>query len=294
MIVKLEEKYGKVTGWRKSRYWRSELKSMMRQPGRASGSGGKNKEKRVKEVAAIYLHKSGLLSEKIKQSLPTLPIRDVSDLATVLLLEYYHLLMNKHIDLIDRRLLKGETIPQEEKMFSVFEPYTEWINKGKPRPNVELGKKVNITTDQYRLIVDCQTMDHQSDSEIVIALADRLTSIFNTGSWSFDKGYWHSDNKALLETVVPEVIMPKKGKCNQTESDREHQKIFKKLRNKHSAVESNIHSLETRGLSRCPDRGESHFTRYVAWAVCACNLYCIGRKLQADYKRKELLLKRAA
>jgi hypothetical protein len=294
MIGKLEQKYGHITGWRKSNYWRSGLKSLMRQLGRACGSGGKNKEKRVKEVAASYLHQSGLLSVKIKQSLPTLPVYDVSDLATVILLEFYHSLMNKHIDLVDRRLLKGETIPQEEKMFSIFETYTEWITKGKLRPSVELGKKVNITTDQYHLIVDYQTMDHQSDSDIVIALADRLTPIFKIGSWSFDKGYWHPDNKALLEMVVPEVIMPKKGKCNQAEFDREHQRVYKKLRNKHSAVESNIYSLETRGLSRCPDRGKSHFTRYVAWAVCAYNLCCIGRKLQADYKREEQLLKRAA
>jgi hypothetical protein len=72
--------------------------------------------------------------------------------------------------------------------------------------------------------------------------------------------------------VVPDVIMPKKGKCNRTELDKEHQKVFKKYRNNHSAIESNIHSLETGGLSRCPDKGEEHFNRYVALAVCAYNL----------------------
>jgi hypothetical protein len=190
--------------------------------------------------------------------------------------------------------LKGETVPQEEKMFSIFETYTEWINKGKLRPNVELGKKVNITTDQYQLIIDWQTMNHQSDSDIVVALADRLAPIFKIGTWSFDKGYWHPDNRTLLEMVVPDVIMPKKGKCSQAELDKEHQKVFKKFRNRHSAVESNIHSLETRGLSRCPDRGEKHFNRYVALGVCAYNLCCIGRKLQADRKQKELRTKKVA
>lgn len=28
-----------------------------------------------------------------------------------------------------------------KKLFSIFEGYTEWINKGKKRPSVELGKK---------------------------------------------------------------------------------------------------------------------------------------------------------
>lgn len=294
IIEEIEIKHGSILGWRKSKCWRRDLKSLERSLGKASSSGGKNKEIRVKEIAGSYIQKAVMLSDKIKQSLPLLPLSDEKDLKTIILLEYYHKLLDKHIDLVKRRLLKGENIPHEEKMFSIFEPYTEWINKGKLRPNVELGKKVNITTDQYQLIVDYQTMDHQSDSEIVIEMADRLTSIFKIETWSFDKGYWHPDNRALLETVVTDVIMPKKGKCNQAELDREHQKVFKKFRNKHSAVESNIHSLETRGLSRCPDRGEKNFNRYVALAVCAYNLCCIGRKLQADYKREELLLKKTA
>jgi hypothetical protein len=294
MLGKLEQKYGPLPGWRKLKYWRRSLKSQMRVLGQSCGSGGKKKEERVKASAGIYVHTSVLLRDKIKQSLPHLPVLDVSDLATMILLEYYHSLLEKHIDLVYRRLLKGEKIPQEEKMFSIFEPYTEWITKGKLRPHVELGKKVNITTDQYHLIVDYQTMDHQCDSDLVIALADRLTSELKIKSWSFDKGYWHPDNRSLLEMVIPEVIMPKKGKCNKEESEREVEKSFKKLRHRHSAIESNIHSLETRGLSRCPDRGKTHFYRYVGWAVCAYNLCCIGRKLQADCRHRELLLSRVA
>jgi hypothetical protein len=152
MIGKIEAKYGGLAGWRKLSYWRLRLKSQMRILGKACGSGGKKKEERVKSCATIYLHTAGLLSKKIKENMQDLPIMDVSDLSTVLFLESYHMLLNKHIDLVERRLLKGETIPQAEKMFSIFEPYTEWITKGKLRPSVELGKKVNLTTDQNHLI----------------------------------------------------------------------------------------------------------------------------------------------
>ncbi len=48
-----------------------------------------------------------------------------------------------------------------------------------------------------------------------------------------------------------EVIMPKKGKKNKEEKVEESAPIFKKLRNKHSAIESNISELEHRGLDRC-------------------------------------------
>ena len=85
-------------------------------------------------------------------------MEDMEDIATIFILEHFIPLVNKHITLVERRILKGETIPHEEKLFSVFETYTEWIKKGKQRPNVELGKKLTITTNQYNLIIDCQDL----------------------------------------------------------------------------------------------------------------------------------------
>jgi len=145
-----------------------------------------------------------------------------------------------------------------------------------------------ITTDQYNLIVDYRIMEHQSDSEMVRPIVEELTSQYNIVSWSFDKGYWHKDNKALLEEYVEKVVMPKKGKCNRLEQEEENQRQFKLLRNKHSAVESNINELEHRGLDRCPDRGHGHFKRYVGLAVSAYNLRRIGQELIAIQLKQEL------
>ena len=50
---------------------------------------------------------------------------------------------------VDRRLLRGETIPQEEKVF--FEEHTRWIQKGKAGVPVELGVPVCIIEDQFIL-----------------------------------------------------------------------------------------------------------------------------------------------
>lgn len=200
-------------------------------------------------------------------------------------------LLQKHIDLLDRRILKGEKIPHSEKMFSIFEQYTEWVTKGKMRPNVELGKRVAITTDQYHLIVDYWVMDHQSDSTIVPDLKERLERKYIINSWSFDKGFWNKKNKEILLRVVTQtLVLPKKGKCNKKEAEEEHQIIFKKLRNKHSAVESNINELEHRGLNRCPDRGYPNFKRYVGLAVCAYNMRKIGAVLIFE-KQKEVIAK---
>ena len=43
----------------------------------------------------------------------------------------------RQIDQVDRRLLQGEAIPHEEKVFSIFEPHTRWCAKGKAGRMVE-------------------------------------------------------------------------------------------------------------------------------------------------------------
>lgn len=268
-------------GWRKLNDWRKELKSLMRALGRASASGGRGKDKRVKDAAQTYLVKAGALLRKLDDLKTGFRPAGPDQVFVLMALDRYRALMKKHMDLVDRRVLKGETIPHAEKMFSVFEEYTEWVKKGKKRPSVELGKKAGVTTDQFHLIVDCQVMEHEADSQIVPGLAERVLSQFPVESWSFDKGYWHRDNKELLSEKVDQLVLPKKGKRNKEEAVEERTTLFKKLRNKHSAVESNINELEHRGLDRCPDRGYAHFKRYIGLAVCAFNLRKIGAELMA-------------
>ena len=297
-VSKLKKKYG-LRNWRKIKNWRSELKGQMRELGKASASGGRNKPQRVKSVALSYLTKSSALLQKITKDLPGFPINDTEDLLIILNLEYFISMLEKHIDLVNRRIIKGETIPHEEKVFSIFETYTEWIKKGKMRPSVEIGKKLTITTDQHDLIVDYYLMEHEQDRDILINIADRVLKTHKVNSWSFDKGYWKHENRALLQMEVPNVIMPKLGKKNKQEEELEKSHIFKRLKNKHSAIESNINELEHRGLDRCPDRGITNFTRYIGLAICAYNLKKIGAQILKEERirlkqQKQLRQARAA
>jgi transposase, IS5 family len=294
MATKLQEKH-KLPGWRKLKNWRNDLKNKMRALGRASASGGKGKQDRVKFATNKYLAKAKALYTKLERSRSSYPQTDAADLAIVMELDRFMQLLYKHIDLLERRVIKGEEILHSEKMFSIFEQYTEWVTKGKTHPNVELGKRTTITTDQFNLIIDYQIMHNQSDSEIVPDLANRILSAFSVRSWSFDKGFWHKDNKVLLSESVEILVLPKKGKCSISEAEEEHRPIFRKLRNKHSAVESNINELEHRGLNRCPDKGYPNFKRYIGLAVCAYNLKKIGEHIVDEMrKKKETSIRQAA
>jgi len=280
-----------VKGWRKLSNWRKELKNLMRSLGQSTKGGGKQKDARVKDAASEYLKKARLLLGKIGIEKKDLPLEDEADLVLHVELDRYTDLLYKHIDLVDRRLVQEETIPHCEKMFSIFEQYTEWITKGKTNPSVELGKNVQVTTDQYHLIVDYRIMEGEVDKSIVINLADRVLPKFEVKSWSFDKGFYTKFNKDLLSLFVDELVMPKKGKLNQSEKEEESAAKFVKTRHKHSAIESNINELENRGLDYCPERGFAHFKRYVGLGVCAYNLHKIGNELrnqEIDHQKRQL------
>ena len=63
------------------------------------------------------------------------------------------------MDQVERRLLKGETIPHGEKVFSIFEPHTRWVAKGKAGRPVELGVPVGVVEDQFQFILHHKIQD---------------------------------------------------------------------------------------------------------------------------------------
>ena len=65
---------------------------------------------------------------------------------------------------IERRVLNDEIIPSKEKIYSIFQPHTEWVSKGKAGVLVELGVKVCIMEDQYQFILHYQVMEKSKTS----------------------------------------------------------------------------------------------------------------------------------
>jgi hypothetical protein len=270
-----------LPGWRKFKAWRRQLKACERTASQIVYRGGPNKEARVKRAVREYLAVGGELSAKVRQSL--LDLCDQAVAATRWERRaYFHALLAKHLDLVERRLLNEETIPSHEKVFSLFEPHTEWIQKGKQRPNVELGHRLLVATDQQQLIQDYAVLQGEAEVDQSIPVTDRLLGRYGAGSVasvSFDKGFTRAADRELLSLYVPEVVLPKRGKKNAAETERESGKQFVALRRQHSAVESEINSLEHHGLNRCLDVGLEGYLRYVGCGVMSYNLHVIGREL---------------
>lgn len=287
MCAKLSQ-IGNLPGWRKQEMWLNRIKSLYRIVNRING--GKNKDSRKKRAVIDYLHESINVLEKIDKSKNEYEkLGNVSIVAELIYndLLYFEKMSYKHIDLIRRRLILNEEIPHSEKVFSLFEVYTEWINKGKAGNKIELGIKLAISTDQYGFVLDKRVMEQEQDVDATVPIYKSLKANYDLQSISYDKGFWSKENYECINGEIPQVIMPKKGKPNKREYEREHTKTFIEKRKAHSAVESNINSLEHHGLNRCPDKGLAHFKKYIALGVLSYNLHKLGNVLQQEELKKQ-------
>lgn len=289
----LVEKYQKaysyeLPGWRKLEDWRRRFKTAERAASKAVFGGGKDKDKRVQAAVSVYLEVGRGLSAKVSASLLSLCDQEV-DVRDWELLAYFQQMIDKHLDLVDRRLLQHQAIPTTEKVYSLFEPHTEWITKGKLQPPVELGHRLLVATDQHQLIQDYEG-PVGADVDQSVPVASRLLARYGEGqiaSMSFDKGFTRREDRQLLELFIPKVIMPKRGRKNAEEAKAESARKFVALRKAHSAVESAINALEHHGLNRCLDVGLEGYTRYIGYGVLAYNLHVIGRELLAQRRAAE-------
>jgi hypothetical protein len=211
-------------------------------------------------------------------------------------LDGYMVHAERQIDQIRRRVLLGERIPHHEKVFSIFEPHTEWISKGKAGVPVELGLRVAVVEDQHRFILHHRVMEKSSDDQVAVPVVSETRARFpEVGAISLDKGFHSPSNQSELKALVDLVVLPKKGKLSAADRLREGDPEFVELRQQHSAVESAINALEVHGLDRCLDHGIAGFRRYVALAVVARNIQRLGAILrQREAQRQRGPYKKAA
>jgi len=286
-----------LQGWRKGLDWKKRVKIEFRKLQKTKKSGGKNKEIRLKYATKDYLILAETLHNKTQEFTSVFIPNTLSQSALLIELEYYKDMLTKHIDLVERRLLKGESIPHNEKIFSLFEPHTKWISKGKAGVIAELGQKHLIVTNQNHFIVLHQLISDTPDAAFTIQIAQNLKEQFGDtlASLSFDKGFSSKEIITELESIIPFTVIKQKGKPSKARQEIEHDQDFKKMNNRHQAVESNINQLEYHGLHKCRDKGEENFKKYVSLAVLSYNLYRLGNLIKKSrLKEKPKVRARAA
>src|SRR5229473_1779066 len=73
------------------------------------------------------------------------------------------------IDQARRRVLEGEQVPNAEKIYSIFEPHTDLIKRGKVRTPVEFGHKVFLAESAKGLITQYEVLEGNPADEVHVA-----------------------------------------------------------------------------------------------------------------------------
>lgn len=292
LTARLHEKH-ELTDWRQSAYNIRHVKRLMRTAQNKKRSRAKTEEQQKKREAIIieahqkYITIANDYLKKVSHTLGKLNLQDVNDVIQIEDIGKFMRHAERQISQINRRVIHGEEIPHEEKVFSIFEPHTEWVVKGKAGVPVELGLKVCILEDQYQFILHHEVMENKTDEQITTTMIDKTQKRFSDLQiCSFDKGFHSPKNQELLSEKLRFVVLPRKGKLSKKACIIEASEEFRKARCKHSAVESAINALEVHGLDRCPDHGIHGFKRYVALAIVARNIQRIGAILQMKEQKR--------
>jgi IS5 family transposase len=182
-----------------------------------------------------------------------------------------------------RRVLQGETIANDEKLFSLFETATQLIMRGKTPNPVEFGHRVLVIEDAAGFVCHYSVMQHGAiDSEVVVREMKRLKERFGgqIRRASFDRGFHSRENQVELAKLVEHPCLPKPGVHQAEQQEREATVEFRTARRNHPGIESAIGALQAgNGLERCRDRTFGGYCRYVGLGVLGRNLHVLGKIL---------------
>lgn len=293
LVGRLSSKLG-ICRWRQYQYNIKVLKRAYRKTQNSKRSNNKNETKRLLKMQlahAAYLELSENYLTKVIQTVNKINKEcspSTIDLVVLMEIEKYVAHALRQIDQTRRRVLYGEKIPHKEKVFSLFEPHTEWISKGKLGVPVELGVKVCIMEDKHQFILHHEIMYNQTDDKVAVPMAKETKQKFpNLYSASYDRGFYSKNNFEQLSKILVSFALPKKGKLSEKDKLIQAGESYLQSKKKHSAVESAINALNNHGLDRCLDHGKTGLERYVALAIVGRNIQRIGAILQ---KREQRLL----
>lgn len=301
LTARLCERYD-FSAWRQSAHNLRYIKRLMRYAQNAKRSRSKQEaQKERRERLVVTAHQTYISAacgyiKKIEVTLETLEKQRLQAMSDILLLEQIRRFLahaKRQINQIERRVILGETIPSCEKVFSIFEPHTEWIVKGKAGVPVELGLRVCVLEDQHQFILHHKVMEKQTDGQVAIPMVREAQERYpDLRATSFDKGFHSPYNQEVLRAELELLALPRKGRLSQETKAIEGSSEFRFARRKHSAVESAINALEVHGLDRCPDGGINGFKRYVALAIVSRNIQHVGAILQMRVQKHELRRRR--
>lgn len=207
-------------------------------------------------------------------------------------IEHFCELGDRVIDQARRRVLFGEQVATDEKIYSIFEPHTDLIKRGKVRTPVEFGHKVLLTESAMGLITQYEVLKGNPPDEVHVASSlQRHRRAFGRAPrlYGSDRGFFSEQNLASCKRAgVKVVCIPQRGgKRTARRRAYETSEVFKSGQRFRAGIEGRISVLfRGRGMKRCLAQGRDRFELWVGAAVLANNLMQIAAMLMGRSSRR--------
>ena len=196
------------------------------------------------------------------------------------------------MDQTRRRVIDGEQVPADQKIYSIFEPHTDLIKRGKARKPVEFGHKVFLAETAQGLITQYQVLDgNPSDEDHIQDCLQRHHHTFGyfPDTLATDRGFHSPANqKRCEEAGIALVCIPQRGgKKTPARETFEKSPAFKKGQRFRAGIEGRISVLvRGRGMKRCLAEGKDGLEILVGMAVLANNLMRIAAMILENKKAR--------
>jgi IS5 family transposase len=190
------------------------------------------------------------------------------------------------------RIFRGET-RTEGKIFSLFEPSTEIIRKGKSGKPNEFGKMVKLQEAENQIVTDYEVYDQRpSDTDLLVpAIETHEAALGRTPRLvAADAGFYSAKNEAAAKAKgVKRVCIPNRSTKSAERKREQRKRWFRDGQKWRTGCEGRISVIKRRhGLSRCRYRGDAGMRRWVGLGVIADNLIGMGNAMAKQASQSQV------
>ncbi len=291
------------SGWRQSQHLFKRIKTLVRKIGKIGVSKSPQTKSKLGPTYQDLLDRAKSILDRADTLYRRSAIAGASLEVIVLAekLQHWMTLTKQVCDVAYRRVILGEQVPNNDKLFSLFETHTQLYRRGKAQSSVQFGRQLLVVEDGIGFISHYHLMDRKHSDPEVAVQPMREAQRKHGGqirSASFDRGFHSEENEKQLRAIVESPCLPPSHSSQYAQWYREATVVFRQARQRHSGVESSIGALQAgNGLKRCRDHSEIGFERYIGLAILGRNIHVLGKLMisrRAEHSAAALCKREAA
>lgn len=278
----------------RTRCARRRMQEIQRMTARQRHTQQKAKYRHLIGITQQVVHNARGVLEKTKDQCAVDPMDDIIIGELRRKIDHYCQLGARVIGQSRRRVLEGEQVATEEKIYSIFETHTDLIKRGKIQKPIEFGHKIFLAESAHGLITQYRVLEGNPPDHVHVKPSlERHQETFGWApAWySSDRGFFSDENIKAYPQVKLVCIPQRGGKRTSQRQAFERSPAFKKGQRFRAGIEGRISVLfRGRGMKRCLAEGRDRFEVLIGAAVLTNNLMNIAHLLNQKQKR----LRRAA